>query len=128
MYAFLNISTTSPVKRNVIAKGKKDLRDDIRRLNEKYFNDLNIIREKYEKPNLEKLKDVNSQVQDNRSKVKSIMKDVCESEIEAIKNMINILSESNKTVKDSNLTDDEDAFITDDFDDDYNPHMKDIII
>jgi hypothetical protein len=108
-----------------------DFKSDMKNLHSEFVKDLKDIKNKYEAPNYEKLEVCKKELTENRSRIKGVMKEICEAEIESIKNIINIINKSNTTTnKNDNLYDD--YFVNEDTDDeDANDYSKidiDIII
>lgn len=105
------------IKNTVITRSKTiarsgDMKSELVNLHTKYVEDIKDIKKKYEKPNYDKIEVCKKELSDNRKKVKGVMKEICEAEIESIRNIISIISENNKVKKNKSVYDE--YFVDDD--------------
>ena len=122
----------SIISRSTTIARSSDFKSDMKNLHSEFVKDLKDIKNKYEAPNYEKLEVCKKELTENRSRIKGVMKEICEAEIESIKNIINIINKSNNKVSNKNDNLYDDYFVNEDTDDeDTNDYSKidiDIII
>lgn len=85
----MNISIKhSIISRSKIIARSDDFKSDISNLHSNFVKDIREIKNKYEKPKLEKIEACKKEIAWNRKRVTGMIKEIYESEIEGIKNIM----------------------------------------